>query len=320
MNELKPAAPSWGAAGFCVSGWMWRTTAAPSAGGRQPGLRTVQGSSKRLLELLIRRPSASRWPAAPDAGVHARGQVVHLDLTEAEWLGLNRGAELIPPSPARADPRRPEPWPGGPQRCDRGAPGERGARRLRCPLLGPLAPLFSTGSRTARRSGTRSDGPRPSGTRTRFDVALLNEGAASCWACRISAPTASPARAPRPSVNCSASSSPQQRRRHCRPVTTRSATTWSGLVGAAAVRGGGHRGPGLGSTSGSSPASATPKSGLAAPHPLVLEEVAYPSDSGLLARPGGALGPSARRSGAGTRLRERRYRAVNGATSRGAPA
>ena len=25
-----------------------------------------------------------------------RGQVVHLDLTEAEWLGLNRGAELDP--------------------------------------------------------------------------------------------------------------------------------------------------------------------------------------------------------------------------------
>ena len=28
--------------------------------------------------------------------MHARGQVVHLDLTEAEWLGLPRGHELDP--------------------------------------------------------------------------------------------------------------------------------------------------------------------------------------------------------------------------------
>jgi len=95
MNDQKPAAPVSGGGGFLrirldlaydggsFSGWAV-----------QPGRRTVQGTLEAALELVLRRPVRVTVAGRTDAGVHARGQVVHLDLTEPEWLGLNRGAEL----------------------------------------------------------------------------------------------------------------------------------------------------------------------------------------------------------------------------------
>ena len=61
----------------------------------QPGLRTVQGELEAALAVLLRRDSARLTVGGrTDAGVHARGQVAHLDVTAAElakWDG--RGAE-----------------------------------------------------------------------------------------------------------------------------------------------------------------------------------------------------------------------------------
>ncbi|MCC3276112.1 MULTISPECIES: tRNA pseudouridine synthase A [unclassified Arthrobacter] len=62
----------------------------------QPGLWTVQGLVEDALAVLLRRPVRITVAGRTDAGVHARGQVVHFDLTAAEWYGLARGRDLDP--------------------------------------------------------------------------------------------------------------------------------------------------------------------------------------------------------------------------------
>lgn len=54
---------------------------------KQPGLRTVQGELERALSVIIRRPAADvsvTVAGRTDAGVHARGQVCHWDVTQTE--------------------------------------------------------------------------------------------------------------------------------------------------------------------------------------------------------------------------------------------
>lgn len=61
----------------------------------QPGLRTVQGELERALAVAVGRAEgpAPRLVVAgrTDAGVHATGQVAHLDLTEPQRDALTRG-------------------------------------------------------------------------------------------------------------------------------------------------------------------------------------------------------------------------------------
>ncbi|NYE95236.1 tRNA pseudouridine38-40 synthase [Psychromicrobium silvestre] len=62
----------------------------------QPDRVTVQGSLEDALAMLLRRSIRTTVAGRTDAGVHARGQVVHIDLSPAEWAGLARRSSQSP--------------------------------------------------------------------------------------------------------------------------------------------------------------------------------------------------------------------------------
>lgn len=62
----------------------------------QPGLSTVEGVLREALATIIRREVPVTVAGRTDAGVHARGQVVHLDLTAEEYEALSRGRGIAP--------------------------------------------------------------------------------------------------------------------------------------------------------------------------------------------------------------------------------
>lgn len=70
----------------------------------QPGLRTVQGTLEAALGTVLRHPEARLTVAGrTDAGVHARGQVVHLDLPDDVWRAVQG---RLPGPPGEALVRR----------------------------------------------------------------------------------------------------------------------------------------------------------------------------------------------------------------------
>ena len=60
---------------------------------RQPGLLTVQGRLEEAFTLITRQPTQLTVAGRTDAGVHARGQVAHLEVPAEFWLSLSRGRE-----------------------------------------------------------------------------------------------------------------------------------------------------------------------------------------------------------------------------------
>ncbi|MDO5493588.1 MAG: tRNA pseudouridine(38-40) synthase TruA [Nesterenkonia sp.] len=62
----------------------------------QPGLLTVEGVLADALATLVRREVRLTVAGRTDAGVHATGQTVHLDLTRAEWEAIPRRSDEDP--------------------------------------------------------------------------------------------------------------------------------------------------------------------------------------------------------------------------------
>ncbi|WP_461164799.1 tRNA pseudouridine synthase A [Arthrobacter sp. R4-81] len=287
MNDQKPAAPVLGDGGFLRIRLDLAYDGGPFSGWAvQPGLRTVQGVLEEALALLIRRPVRVTVAGRTDAGVHARGQVVHLDLTRAEWLGLNRGAEL---DPAVALLRRLR------GSLSRGLGDLTGAVEVHRVALAPEGFDARFSALWRRYSYRIADGPAlwdPLGRystlwhKAPLDVTLMNEGASKLMGLQNFLSYCKPREG-------STTIRELQRFEFARGtdgvvVATVQADAFChnmvrALIGSALYVGEGAESPGwlherllL--------QKRDARSVLAAPHPLVLEEVAYPSDSELLAR------------------------------------
>ncbi len=62
----------------------------------QPGLRTVQGEIEQALAAVVREPVTLTVAGRTDAGVHARGQVAHTDISDVRWFALPGRSDRAP--------------------------------------------------------------------------------------------------------------------------------------------------------------------------------------------------------------------------------
>jgi tRNA pseudouridine38-40 synthase len=287
MNHQKPAAPVLGGGGFLRIRLDLAYDGGPFSGWAvQPGLRTVQGVLEEALALLVRRKVRVTVAGRTDAGVHARGQVVHLNLTETEWVGLNRGVEL---DPAVALLRRLR------GALSRGLGDLTGAIEVHKVTIAPVGFDARFSALWRRYSYRIADGPAlwdPLGRhstlwhREPLDVSLLNEGAAQLLGLQNFLSFCKPREG-------STTIRELQRFEFARGtdgviVATVQADAFChnmvrSLVGSALYVGEGIESPEW-LHERLLVQKRDAKSVLAAPHPLVLEEVAYPSDSEMLER------------------------------------
>ena len=287
MNHQKPAAPVIGGGGFLRIRLDVSYDGGPFSGwALQPGRLTIQGVLEEALHMLVRRPVRVTVAGRTDAGVHARGQVVHLDLTEAEWLGLPRGHEL---DPSVAMLRRMR---GALSRVLGDLTGAIEVHRISLAPPGFDARFSALWRRYSYRI---ADGPAlwdPLGRystlwhKNPLDVSMLNEGAAKLLGLQNFLSFCKPREG-------ATTVRELQRFEFARAedgviVATVQADAFChnmvrALIGSALYVGEGVEEPGwLHERLLAKKRDA--KSVLAAPHPLVLEEVAYPSDDELLAR------------------------------------
>jgi tRNA pseudouridine38-40 synthase len=143
-----------------VTGTRWRLDLSYDGAGfagwaRQPGQRTVQGELEHRIPQVLRLDHAVSLVCAgrTDAGVHARGQVAHLDvekdiITDSGATLLRRLARVLPddlvvrevsPAPAGFDARFASIWRRYVYRLwDRGVPPDPLSRRHIATVHGPL--------------------------------------------------------------------------------------------------------------------------------------------------------------------------------------
>ena len=248
----------------------------------QPGLRTVQGELSAALATALRVASVDVVCAGrTDTGVHARGQVVHLDV-DPTTSARSAGRSTDPPLEALL--RRLNGILPADVRVRRAVEAADGLRR---PLLRALASLRLPGGRRA------GDGrPADPAARARLAAAARPRCAerglgAARGRARLRVVLQAARRAPRPSGPCSSCPGSRDDGRDCwwrRCAPTRSATAWSARSSAACSPSakGAASPPGPARSCG--PRSRDPAVAVVHAHGLTLEEVAYPSDDELAAR------------------------------------
>ena len=250
---------------------------------QQPGLRTVEGTLSAALATVLRLPGPPRLTVAgrTDAGVHARGQVVHVDVTRRRMGGGARA--LGPRARCRARSRL-----GGvlPPTSSCGGRAEA-ARRLRRAVRRARAALPLPHRRRRRRHVTRCAGATPCGgavpstsppwTRPPRAWSGLRDFAAFCRRREGATTDPHPARV--------LVGPPRRRRaRGARCAPTRSATRWCARSSVPSCRWGRAGAPPTGRGRCSDRAVRRPRVHVMPPHGLSLEEVLYPPDEELAAR------------------------------------